>query len=78
MPLGIRDLKASRKGLICRMTRLRLDHNNSIDHTAGDNGITGTGRCADYPVNLNYDLAMVCFYRLADGQRIARHIHIIE
>ncbi|CDB78508.1 unknown [Blautia sp. CAG:237] len=78
MPFFVRDLKTSGKCRVCFISLLRLCHNDRIDQTARNDGVTRTGRRVYETIHLYDDLSTVCFDRLTDGQCVAGHEHIIK
>ena len=78
MPFFIWDLEASGKCHIRFVTLLRFCHNDCIDQTSRNNGITRTRRCIYKTIHLHNDFSTICLNSLTDGQCIARHKHIIK
>ena len=78
MPFFIWDLEASGKCHIRFVTLLRLCHNDCIDQTSRNNGITRTRRCSHKTIHLHNDFSTVCLDSLTDGQCITGHKHIIK
>ena len=57
---------------------LGIGYHDGVHETAGDDRVSWAGGRVHDPVYLDDDLAVVGFCRLADGKRVAGHVHVIK
>ena len=78
VPVGVRNLKASRKSGIRFISLLRLHDHDCIHQAAGYDRISRSCGCVHQAVHLHDHHTVIGFYRLADRQRIPGHKHVVK
>ena len=78
VPLLKRDFKAAGERGEGFVAGLRLLHDDRVDETARDDGVARTGGHVHDAVHLDDDDAVVGLGGLADGERVAGHVHVVK